>query len=129
MMSSLRPFACKCATPSRAVILIAQINRLREPSSSQQQFAICKRSFYVDQGRWCFASWTLAFDFVACAADEAARPDGDIKVRGTVVDAETGKALPAFTLTEGRQDQYNAGRFNWSAGRKTKHEEGKFSSP
>jgi peroxiredoxin len=63
---------------------------------------------------------------LACAADDAARPDGDIKVRGTVVDAETGKALPAFTLTEGRQDQYNAGRFNWSGVGKTKHEEGKF---
>ena len=63
---------------------------------------------------------------LAGAPDDAARPDGDIKVRGTVVDAETGKALPAFTLTEGRQDQYNAGRFNWSTARKTKHEEGKF---
>jgi peroxiredoxin/uncharacterized GH25 family protein len=57
---------------------------------------------------------------------EAARPDGDIKVKGTVVDAETGKALPAFAVTEGRQDQYNEGRFNWYATRKTKHEEGKF---
>jgi peroxiredoxin/uncharacterized GH25 family protein len=56
---------------------------------------------------------------------EATRPEGDLKVTGTVTDAETGKPLPGFTVTEGRQDQYE-GRMTWSATRKKKHENGTF---
>ncbi len=38
-------------------------------------------------------------------AEGGPAPKGDIQVTGTVVDAETGKPLPTFTVTEGREDR------------------------
>jgi thiol-disulfide isomerase/thioredoxin len=59
---------------------------------------------------------------------EAADPFGDVKVTGTVVDAETGKPLPAFTVTEGRADEYRREEFNWFNTRKTAQSNGAFTA-
>ena len=50
---------------------------------------------------------------------------GDIQVTGTVVDAENGKPLRTFTVTEGRIDPYRSD-FNWFSRRKTTHTNGAF---
>jgi thiol-disulfide isomerase/thioredoxin len=59
---------------------------------------------------------------------EAADPSGDIKVTGTVMDAETGKPLPSFTVTEGRADEYRREDFNWFTTRKTAQSNGAFTA-
>jgi peroxiredoxin len=59
---------------------------------------------------------------------EAADPSGDIKVTGSVVDAETGRPLSAFTVTEGRADQYSREEFNWFNTRKTAQSNGAFTA-
>jgi peroxiredoxin/protocatechuate 3,4-dioxygenase beta subunit len=59
---------------------------------------------------------------------EALDPSGDIKVTGTVVDAETGRPLPSFTVTEGRADEYRREDFNWFNTRKTAQSNGAFTA-
>jgi len=59
---------------------------------------------------------------------EAVDPLGDIKVTGTVKDAETGKPLPSFTVTEGRADEYRREEFNWFNTRKTTQSNGAFTA-
>ena len=59
---------------------------------------------------------------------EVADPSGDIKVTGTVVDAGTGNPLPAFTVTEGRADEYRREEFNWFDTRKTAQSNGVFTA-
>jgi peroxiredoxin len=52
-------------------------------------------------------------------------PSGDIKVTGTVVDAETKEPLPAFTISEGRQASYGQ-EIEWMSTRKSEHKDGAF---
>jgi peroxiredoxin len=49
----------------------------------------------------------------------------DIKVTGSVVDAQTGKPLQSFTVTEGRWDSPYAA-FNWLPTQRTTHSNGTF---
>lgn len=57
---------------------------------------------------------------------EAARPlEDDLKVTGTVVDAETRKPIPSFTVTPGRKGRYGE-QMDWLIGRKTEHSNGTF---
>ena len=51
-------------------------------------------------------------------------PDA-IKITGTVVDADTGKPLPAFTVTEGRKNSYND-QINWLLTRASAQSNGAF---
>jgi len=53
------------------------------------------------------------------------RAPGDIKVTGTVVDAETHQPLPAFTVTEGRKSSYGE-QINWLLTRQTAQSNGAF---
>jgi protocatechuate 3,4-dioxygenase beta subunit/peroxiredoxin len=46
------------------------------------------------------------------AEGSAAPPPDALKIMGTVVDADTQRPLPAFTVTEGRKNSYND-RINW----------------
>jgi peroxiredoxin/uncharacterized GH25 family protein len=57
----------------------------------------------------------------------AGQAGGDIKVVGKVVDADTGKPLAQFTVTEGRKDNYRES-FNWFSSRKTTHSDGAFTA-
>lgn len=52
---------------------------------------------------------------------------GDIKVTGTVVDADSGEPIPLFTVTEGRKGEppYRED-FTWFAQRRTEHTNGAF---
>ena len=61
----------------------------------------------------------------AFGADAAKKPGGDIKVTGTVIDAETKKPIPTFTITEGRRSPYGE-EMNWLSTRATDGVEGKF---
>lgn len=50
---------------------------------------------------------------------------GDVKVTGTVVDANTGKPIPAFTVTEGAHDRMQ-GKIRWMETRQTTFSNGTF---
>lgn len=50
---------------------------------------------------------------------------GDIKVTGTVVDADTRQPLPTFTVTEGRKNSYNE-QINWLLTRQSAQSNGAF---
>jgi len=52
-------------------------------------------------------------------------PPDAIKVTGTVVDADTQKPLPAFTVTEGRKNSYND-QINWLLTRESAQSNGAF---
>jgi len=58
-------------------------------------------------------------------AEAAASLPGDIKVTGTVVDAETRQPLPAFTVTEGRKNSHNE-EISWLLTRQSAHSNGAF---
>jgi len=59
-------------------------------------------------------------------AEAAGAPNpGDIKVTGTVVDAETKKPIPAFTVTEGRPGDFE-NQISWLPGRKSAQSNGTF---
>lgn len=52
---------------------------------------------------------------------------GDIKVTGSVIDAETKKPLAEFTITPGLEDQFSRGA-EWRSNRKAAHKNGEFTS-
>jgi thiol-disulfide isomerase/thioredoxin len=52
-------------------------------------------------------------------------PPDAIKITGTVVDADTQKPLPAFTVTEGRKNPYNE-QINWLLSRESAQSNGTF---
>lgn len=58
-------------------------------------------------------------------AEMAQHTSEEIKVTGTVVDADIGKPLERFTVTEGRQDQMRRG-FDWIETRQTTFSNGTF---
>ncbi len=53
---------------------------------------------------------------------------GDIRIAGTVVDADTGEPLPVFTVTEGRKSPYGLGQVEWFQTRRTEHTDGAFTT-
>ncbi len=59
-------------------------------------------------------------------AEKGTKPDGEIVVKGTVVDAETGKPIPEFTVVEGRLSPYGQG-IEWMKTRRTDARDGVFS--
>lgn len=58
------------------------------------------------------------------AEAEPGTPD-DVKITGTVVDANTGKPIPAFTVTEGAHDRME-GKIRWMETRQTTFSNGTF---
>ncbi len=59
-------------------------------------------------------------------AEQGTKPDGEIVVTGTVVDADTGKPIPEFTVVEGRLSPYGQG-IEWMKTRRTDARDGVFS--
>ena len=53
---------------------------------------------------------------------------GEIKISGTVTDAESGQPLENFTVTEGRASEYQPGVIDWFEARKTAHSNGVFTT-
>lgn len=73
-----------------------------------------------------FDGYQLAREQPLRGAEAAGEPNpGDIKVTGTVLDAETRKPIPAFTVTEGRQADFGE-QINWITSRKTEESNGAF---